>query len=114
MSRSTQRHNLNKLGWAGSPRSYMPSFVEIRPPVPEKIFKGFYHIWAWQPSRSCDPGAVNKLSSPLPKEAPHKIGFNWTAVSEKKVFENVNGWNDVRRTPDHGYTKSSPMSLRLR
>ena len=38
-----------------------------------RIFlKGFYHIWAWWPSWSCDPDAVNKLSFPLPKEAPHK------------------------------------------
>ena len=26
--------------------------MEIGLPVPEKIFKGFYHIWAWQPSWS--------------------------------------------------------------
>ena len=36
-------------------------------------FNGFYHIWAWRPSWSCDPDAVNKLSFPLSKEAPHKI-----------------------------------------
>ena len=30
-------------------------------------FKGFYHIWAWRPSWSCDPDAANKLSSPLTK-----------------------------------------------
>ena len=39
----------------------------------EEDFKCFYHIWAWRPSCSCDPDAVNKLSFPLPKEAPHKI-----------------------------------------
>ena len=33
----------------------------------------FYHIWAWRPSWSCDPDAANKISFPLPKEAPHKI-----------------------------------------
>ena len=45
-----------------SPRSYIPSFVEIGPPVPEKkILKGFYHIWAW-PSWSGDPHAANKIS----------------------------------------------------
>ena len=32
-----------------------------------------YHIWAWRPSWSCDPDAANKISFPLPKEAPHKI-----------------------------------------
>ena len=37
-----------------SPRCYIVSFVEIGPPVPEKIFYGFYYIWAWRPSWSCD------------------------------------------------------------
>ena len=37
------------------------------------FLKGFYHIWAWRPSWSCDPHAANKLSLPLPKEAPDKI-----------------------------------------
>ena len=39
----------------------------------EEDFEGFYHIWAWRPSWSCDPDAVNKFSFPLPKEAPIKI-----------------------------------------
>ena len=60
------------------PRCYIPSFVEIGPPVLEKkILKGFYHIWVWRPSWSCDPDAANKLSFPLPKEAPLKFGFDW-------------------------------------
>ena len=40
----------------------------------EEDFEGFLHIWAWRQSWSCDPGAANKLSFPLPKEAPQK---NW-------------------------------------
>ena len=60
------------MGW--SPRCYIPSFVEIGPPVPEeKIFKGFYHIWLWRPSWSCDLDHLYKLSFTLPKEAPHQI-----------------------------------------
>ena len=39
----------------------------------EDFLKGFYHIWAWWPSWSCDPDVANKISFPLPKEAPHKI-----------------------------------------
>ena len=39
----------------------------------EEDFKGFYHIWAWQPSWSCDLDNLCKLSFPLPKEAPHRI-----------------------------------------
>ena len=63
------------MGW--SPRCYIPSFVKICPPVLEKkIFEGFLPYmgdWAWRPSWSCDPDAANKISFPLPKEAPHKI-----------------------------------------
>ena len=39
----------------------------------KKIFEGFYHKCAWQPSWSCDLYYLNKLSFPLPKEAPHEI-----------------------------------------
>ena len=60
------------MGW--SPGCYILSFVKIGPPVPEKkIFEGFYHIWAWRPSWSCDLDQLYKHSFPLPKEAPHKI-----------------------------------------
>ena len=55
---------------------------------------------------SCDPDAGNKLSFPLPKEAPHKtLGLIGQVVSEKKIFEIV---DDDGRTPDHGYTISWP------
>ena len=59
------------MGW--SHRFYIPSFVKIGLLVLEKIFEGFYYIWAWRPPWSCDPDAAKKLSFPLPKEAPHKI-----------------------------------------
>ena len=50
------------------------SFVKIGPPVPEKkIFKGFYHIWSWRPSWSCDLDHLYKLSFFLANEVPHKI-----------------------------------------
>ena len=39
----------------------------------EEDFKGFYHLWAWRPSWSCDLNYLNKLSFPYSKEAPHKI-----------------------------------------
>ena len=54
--------------------NYIPSFMEIGPLFPEKILKGFYHIWAWWPSWSCDPDAANKLLFP----APHIIWL-WLA-----------------------------------
>ena len=41
--------------------------------VLEKIFKGFYHIWAWRPSWSTDRNHFSNLSFPQPKEAPYEI-----------------------------------------
>ena len=35
-----------------------------RLPVPKKDFEGFYLIWAWQLSWSCDRNQVNKFSFP--------------------------------------------------
>ena len=74
-----------------SPRCYITSFLEISA-LEKKNFEGFYHITASQPSKSCDPDAVNKLSFPLPKETPDTIfGLISQAVSEENFFENVNG-----------------------
>ena len=39
----------------------------------EEDFECFYHMWAWRSSWSCEQDLVNKLSSPLPMEAPYKI-----------------------------------------
>ena len=52
-------------------------FKIIELPVLEKIFEGFYHIWVWGSSWSCDLHHLYKLSLPFPKEAPHEIGFDW-------------------------------------
>ena len=46
----------------------------------KRFLKGFYHIWAWRPSWSCDPDAANILSFPLPNEALHKI---WLRSSKR-------------------------------
>ena len=59
----------------------MPSFKIIGLLVLEKkIFKGFYHIWAWRPSWSCDLYHLPKLSFPLPKEDSHEI---WHLLAER-------------------------------
>ena len=71
-SRSTQGHHLNKLWWAGvTNATYQVSWKSVHRFGRRRFLKGFYHIWAWRPCWSCDPDAANKLSSPLPKEAPH-------------------------------------------
>ena len=58
---------LKKAMMGQSSRCYKPSFIEIGSPVPEKILKGFYHIWAWWPSRPCDLDAANTFLSPIRK-----------------------------------------------
>ena len=81
----------------------------------EEIFKGFYHIWAWQPSWSCDLDHLYKLSSPFPRRLHIKLALIGQAVSEEKTFENGGQLRRLRRrTPEHGYTKISHMSLWLR
>ena len=79
--------------------------------------KVFYLIWAWRPNSSCDPDAANKISFPLPKEAPHKI---WLGSAQRfrrrrclKLFTTTydGRTDDGRRTDGRrldGYTKSSP------
>ena len=39
----------------------------------EDIFKGFYHIWAWRPSWSCDLDYLYTHWFPLPIDASYKI-----------------------------------------
>ena len=48
--------------------------------VLEKIFKGFYHIWAWRPSWPMDCDHFSNLLFPQPKEAPHKI---WETLAQR-------------------------------
>ena len=74
------------MGW--SPRCYISSFVEIGLPVPEKIFKDFYHIWAWRPSWSCDQHHVIRFCISLYLKAfiQSLVQIN-TVVSEKIRFE---------------------------
>ena len=48
--------------------------------VLEKIFKCFYHIWAWQPSWSMDHDHFSNLSFPCPKEAPYEI---WATLAQR-------------------------------
>ena len=41
----------------------------------EDILKGLYHIWAWQPSWSCDLYHVKKINFIVPKTCAYKIWF---------------------------------------
>ena len=62
----------------------------------KKIFKGFYHIWAWRPSWSCDLDHLYKYFVPPSQGgSTENLALIGQAVSEEKMFENVDG-----RTPD--------------
>ena len=77
--------------------------MEIDPLVPEKIFKGFtiYGIGGHLCHLTQIP--LTNFRSPYPWRLHIKFGFDWP----RKSFNMVNGrtWG---RTPEHGYTVSSP------
>ena len=88
-----------------------PSFVEIGSPVLEKkIFKGFYHIWAWRPSWSCDLDYLYIHWFPLPIDFFHIEFLIGQAVLEEKIIEIVDGRTDGRRT-DAGSWPSYKLTL---
>ena len=45
-----------------------------------RFLKGFYYMWAWRPSWSCDPDTPNKLSLPDPWRLHIKFGLEWPSV----------------------------------
>ena len=58
------------------------------PVLEEKIFKGFYHIWAWRPSWSCDQHPVIRFFISLFLKAfIQSLVQIDTVVSEKIQFE---------------------------
>ena len=76
----------------------------------EDFLSGFYHIWAWRPSWSCDQDPANKLSFPLPMDALHKI-----LLSSAKRFQrrrSLKLWtDDGRRRTDEGAWPSYKLTL---
>ena len=57
--------------------------------------KGFYHIWAWRPSWSCDPDAPNKHSFHRLMEAPHEICLRLAQQFWRRSLKMVDGWTDA-------------------
>ena len=77
----------------------IPNFKVIGLSVMEKkIFLGFYHIWAWRPSWSCDQDRLSKLSFTHPIEAPYEI-LLWMAqwFLRRRYLKSVD--DDGRRRP---------------
>ena len=99
-SRSSQGHHFSKLWWAGVPDSTYQVLWKSTHQFWRRFLKGFYHIWAWQPSIWCDQDPVNKLPFPLAIKAPHKIS-TWSAKRFQKR-RSLKLWTptDGRRMPD--------------
>ena len=106
------------MGW--SPRCYIPSFVEIGPPVSgKKIF------WVFLPYMGVAAILVmwprchdQNFVPPYPRRLNIKFGFDppsgflWTKCLS--IVDDDGRTDADGQTTDHGYTISSPISLRLR
>ena len=58
-----------------------------------RFLKGFYHIWAWQPTWSCDQDHLNQLS--FPHDAPHEIWLWLAQWFWRRYLKMVDeGWTD--------------------
>ena len=74
-------HYFSNFGRPPYPRWFMQTFSPKASSVLEKkIFKGFYHIWAWRPSWSMNRDHFSNLLFPLPKEAPYEI---WAKLAQR-------------------------------
>ena len=97
------------MGW--SPRCYTPSFMKISLLVLEKkIFEGFYHIWAWRPSWSCDQDHVLTNFHFLVPESFHtKFSSEWLSSFRENlvlIFVCTQPWAKVNLQYLHTFMKS--------
>ena len=67
----------------------------------KKIFKCFYHIWAWWPSLSTDRDHFSNLSFPRPKEAPYEIRAKLAQRFQKRSrLKMLTDWRTEGRMDD--------------
>ena len=82
-----------------SPMTYAKIQPQASSVLEKKIFKGFYHIWAWRPSWSMDRDHFSNFSFPQPKEAPHEI---WAKLAQglqrRSRLKMLTDWCTDRRT----------------
>ena len=79
----------------------------------KRIFlKGFYHIWAWWPSWSCDH---NHFEQTIPKDSPYEIRVQLAQwFQRRRCLKMLTDGRTDHGRQSHWYTNSSPRSLRLR
>ena len=73
-SRSSQGHDLyTHCSTLAIDVSCQVSLKSVRRFQRRRFLKGFYHIWAWRPSWSCDLDYLYTHWLPIPIDASHKI-----------------------------------------
>ena len=87
-SRSTYGHHLNKLWQARVSNAKNQVSKQSAHWFQRRFLEGFYQIWSWWPSWSCDWIYRNKFSLPSSHELSHEfLLFNGLVISEKNKFE---------------------------
>ena len=72
--------------------------------IPEKkTFNGFYHIWAWWPSWSCNLDNLNKLLFPHCKEAPHEIWLQSDQLFQRRCLKMLTTYISTYEWPTEAY-----------
>ena len=109
-SRSSQGHDLytHCSAWAIN-ASCQVLLKSIHRFWRRRFLKGFYQIWAWRPSWSCDLDFLYTHWFPLPIDASYKIWL-WLAKRFQRR-RSLKLWTDGRTdggTTDHGHPISSP------
>ena len=100
---SLQGHHLNQIWRAGVPdATYQVSWKSACWFWRRRFLKGFYHIWACQPSWSCDPDATNKIPPP-PTQGGSSLNLALIGqAASEKMFEHWERRTDDERTDDEG------------
>ena len=76
-----------------STRCCIPSFIDLL--APKEIFEGFYHIWAWKPSWSCDLEHLNTFSSQHHMEAAYELRLQTAKCFLRKRSLKMLNLNDL-------------------
>ena len=89
-----------------SPWCYIPRFsLEAFLVLEKKIFKCFYHTWAWQQSWLTHHDHLYEFSIPLHQKAPHEV---WRKLAQgfqrscSKVWRDDGWMDDGQRMDDDG------------
>ena len=111
-SRSSWDHHLNKLGRPHIPNAtYQVSRSLAFWFWRKRFLKGFYHIWAWWPSLSCDQNILYKFWLTYHKESSHEIWVQLGQLFVRKLC--LIYWWDHNMSDLSWKGKGQPWPLKL-